>query len=998
MYGMKKRKLKPEGASILNKILLPMVIVSIVQSVLFIGFFTFGGISHTLDVNAYEVFSQRVSSRNRELAVKVDNWTDINLAVNNISKKFQDFIAAESITEQQFNADSELKKAFLSSISRELISVLRQNKVNGVFLILTDGVNSEGGTKYGIDIMDYDQDANEPDGKDLLIERGPVTVSKEMGYSFSSWWEALYDFDKIGDGRFYSKPLSAAYENPDVSFESLGYWGAPHRLSKDSSDLISYSVPVRSQSGDPIAVFGVEVTLSYLKSLLPGSELDSGGAGSYTLAVLQEDCSYLPVIYDESSYLRIFGKHKGSLKLKKEEEKLSIFNISGENGKVVSCVKPVNGGSDILPYDPYEPVLIGSVKADSLLTFSNDVKLSIFLIVGITFLMSITCVYILSRRFSRPIKLLAERVRRIRPSNNVNLGRVNIKEIDRLIVSIEQLNKNAKEYGNRISEIIKMSGMPIGTFEIHKQTGNIFFSDEFREVAEKCLFSAGIIDFSKREENDKKLSKFIDSVNMDIGTVIYHFPNVGGSEKWLSVRISEGTEKTFGIVVDITAERLEKRKIEYERDHDMLTDLLNRRALHKDLNVLFSHPGSLGTAAMIMMDVDNLKYVNDNYGHDYGDAYLKGVAAVLKRHATESTRISRISGDEFIFFVYNTSREETLEIIEGIKQELKVSYIDLPDNQTYRIRLSGGIAWYPEDSDDVYQLIKYADFAMFQIKKSIKGEFYQFDRKSYEKNSYLIELGDEINRLIENGQIEYYLQPVIDIEEEKIHAYESLMRPQSSAVKTPLELLTLARSQGRLYQVELLTWKESLDKFRLYKDSAMKGRKLFINTISSQPLNGFDYDDIYRKYKDLLPDTVIEITEEDKSDNIKTSPLLKRIHMWGSEVAIDDFGSGYNGQALLLDIKADYVKIDMNMIRNIECDPDRQSVVRSLVEYSSQRNIKIIAEGVETVDELSFLVSEGIRYIQGFLLGRPAPEPGELTQQQLEIIAKCKSERGKKRR
>lgn len=86
------------------------------------------------------------------------------------------------------------------------------------------------------------------------------------------------------------------------------------------------------------------------------------------------------------------------------------------------------------------------------------------------------------------------------------------------------------------------------------------------------------------------------------------------------------------------------------------------------------------------------------------------------------------------------------------------------------------------------------------------------------------------------------------------------------------------------------------------------------------------------------------------------------------------------------------------MIRNIECDPDRQSVVRSLVEYSSQRNIKIIAEGVETVDELSFLVSEGIRYIQGFLLGRPAPEPGELTQQQLEIIAKCKSERGKKRR
>lgn len=993
---MKRVRTETRRNSILTRIFLPMAIVIAIQSVLFLSIFYLGGVSDTLDSNAYEVLSERVESRRKGLENTLTKWINLSSSVDTLSSAYQDYLTENWLTPELFNGSPEHKKAFLDKSSEELIRLLRQNGVNGVFLILTDGdtiTEEESSQRYGLGIRDMDQDAGARNNKDLLLERAPVTVARDLGFSLTSWWDAFYDFSAVDHKEFFTKPAIAAQENPDVSYKSLGYWCAPHRLAQEDTSVVSYSIPLRDARGELFAVLGTEVTTAYIESLLPGSELDDTGNGAYMVATRNEAGAYSPLVCNEYNYIKLFGNQQGPAFYEEIKENWSVYRMEDQERDLISCIgqlKLYDAGS---PFREDMVFLVGSVSSEALLDFSDRVRTSIFLAVGISFLIGVMGITVVSRRFSRPIMLLSDRVKRLKPSNNFNLGRVNIMEIDNLIDSIEQLNKNAKEYENKISEIIQMSDLPIGTFEVNLETGMVFVSEEFYKVAGSSILGDGIANMTDGEKMRSyfdKLSPFISSEDPEKMTVVYQFPGAMGGDKWVTVKLSRHGEKFLGLVMDTTAEHREKQKIEYERDHDILTNLLNRRAFHKRLNLLFRKPEGLGVAAMLMMDVDNLKYVNDTYGHDYGDMYLRGTASVLRNHAGENSVLSRVSGDEFMLFLYATTEKKVMEAVNGIREELKESYITLSDGNAYRIRLSGGIAWYPKDSRDCNELIRYADYAMFQIKKNIKGEFLQFDRELYEKNSYLVESGDEVIRLIENDQIEYYLQPIVDVAEGRTIAYEALMRPQSSTVKTPLELLALARTQGRLYQIERFTWLEGLRKFSEYADTLMKDKKLFLNTIPNQVLSDFDYDEIYAKYGYLLSRVVVELTEEDKPEDIQSSPLIRKVCRWGTGIAIDDYGSGYNGQSLLLDIKADYVKIDGSLIRNIERDQDRQEVVRGLVAYAADRQISIIAEGVETAEELACVMKIGIRYVQGFLLGRPAAEPPLLRERELEVIRKCR--------
>lgn len=216
---------------------------------------------------------------------------------------------------------------------------------------------------------------------------------------------------------------------------------------------------------------------------------------------------------------------------------------------------------------------------------------------------------------------------------------------------------------------------------------------------------------------------------------VFAIPQPDGSTHYITLRITHimgESASEVGLAEDMTTTVLEQQRIEHERDYDTLTGLYRRRAFDRACEALFQQPEKLGCAALLMMDLDNLKQINDTYGHDWGDQYIRQTGQCFAANTPANTICSRLSGDEFLIFFYGYQDQAQLRAqLELLSAALQRSVSILPNGKQLHISISGGIAWYPTDGHDLLTLKKYADFAMYQVKHSHKGRMCDFDIGSY---------------------------------------------------------------------------------------------------------------------------------------------------------------------------------------------------------------------------------------------------------------------------
>ena len=436
------------------------------------------------------------------------------------------------------------------------------------------------------------------------------------------------------------------------------------------------------------------------------------------------------------------------------------------------------------------------------------------------------------------------------------------------------------------------------------------------------------------------------------------------------------------------AEALERRRIEHERDYDILTGLYNRQAFRRACEELFACPEKLGHAALVMTDLDNLKQINDTYGHDWGDQYLRQTGRCLAQSVPRGTLCARLSGDEFLLFFYGyRSRGEIRRKLEELREALHASTSTLPNGSELHISISAGVAWYPKDSTDYNTLKKYADFAMYQVKHSEKGEMREFDVGMYNQEAYALQTRNEFEEMLRQEAVDYYFQPIFSARSGRVVAYEALMRPRMPTLRSPLAVLKLARELGRLYDVERLTVFKASETFQdlrrkgLIREDAL----LFVNSIANVSLNDADVREYNRLYGDLLPDFVVEITEEEEL-NLKELERKRYVPGASGTVALDDYGSGYSNGNSLLTIEPRYVKVDISIIRNIDTNADKQQFLTGLVTYAKPRSIQVLAEGVETMAELQKVLELGVDLLQGYGCARPAPVPGPIAPEAMDVL------------
>lgn len=403
---------------------------------------------------------------------------------------------------------------------------------------------------------------------------------------------------------------------------------------------------------------------------------------------------------------------------------------------------------------------------------------------------------------------------------------------------------------------------------------------------------------------------------------------------------------------------------------DELTGLQNRNGYKEHIEKLIrDEPDKYG--ALIFCDIDNLKFVNDCYGHNNGDRYIQSVADSLKGFSKYNSVLARPSGDEFVIYIhgFNNKEEVQMAVESGIK-EARNSYFMTTLHVEEKVRFSTGGSIYPTDSTNVEELLKYSDYAMFKMKKSSKGELAFYDKNTFDKSTYLISNRGYLDEFLEKELVDFAMQPIVDTKTFEIYGYEALMRPQLDIIGTPYLILQLAKEESKLDKLERLVLKKVLEKINSNID-ILGNYKIFINSISSQVLEPWELEEYIKQYPYLFKNIVFEVTEQEYADEKFLKRKAEVLRKYGALIALDDYGSGYSNELSLLSQSYDIIKIDMKLIRSIDTDVKRQELVASILKVSKINNYKVVAEGVETIEEVKTLKALGVHYLQGYFFGKP---------------------------
>ena len=437
-----------------------------------------------------------------------------------------------------------------------------------------------------------------------------------------------------------------------------------------------------------------------------------------------------------------------------------------------------------------------------------------------------------------------------------------------------------------------------------------------------------------------------------------------------------------------SVKQLEQQRIEHERDYDLLTGLMNRRAFYREASRVLNS-SEAKNAAIVMFDLDNLKHLNDTYGHDWGDKYIYQAGRCFEEGLDSSGLVARMSGDEFMVLLYGFDDPADAEAsIEKLHQAVSGAHIPLPDGKEHRTSASGGVAMYPQDGRDLIELMKLADFAMYQAKLAGKDRIAFFDIATYQEQDTVRRAMDELNALFADTKLaEYHFQPIYSLRSGAVFAYEALMRVTMNSLRCPEDVITLARQESRLAEVENMTWARTFESYRalLNRDVINAQAYLFVNSFANIAIDASELAQLAEEYPQVVSRLVVEITEaENMSED--AMDVKRSIPGFSGLFALDDYGSGYNSEIMLLDLKPAFVKVDITIVRDIDTSIDKQRIVSNLVAYAHERGMMIVAEGVETAAELEMVISLDVDLAQGFFLARPARTPGQINEEALELI------------
>ena len=438
-----------------------------------------------------------------------------------------------------------------------------------------------------------------------------------------------------------------------------------------------------------------------------------------------------------------------------------------------------------------------------------------------------------------------------------------------------------------------------------------------------------------------------------------------------------------GVASDVTKTRLSEEKVVHLACYDALTGLPNRRSfIHEVDRALERSLRNRTPFAVFFIDLDRFKNINDSLGHAAGDALLKVIAERLTKLLRNTDMVARLGGDEFVVLLENCI-DTTLLANIATRALAAINETLCIENCCFQVSGSIGISIYPDDCQDAATMLKHADAAMYLAKSKGKNNFQFYTTELAARAEQQFSLESELRLAIERNEFQLLYQPKIYIASGKMVGVEALIRwkhPKRGVIATG-EFIGLAEESGLISPIGQWVIKDACRQVREWRRNGLQSPRCAVNlSVRQFNVDGLVEDIVqaltsYQLQADALE---LEITESLLMANPERAlNILLQLHRLGVHIAIDDFGTGYSSLAYLKRFPAQTLKIDRSFIKDLPDDQDDATITKALVAMAHSMGIEVVAEGVETEAQLSFLRDIGCDEVQGYYLGRPMP-PDEI--------------------
>ena len=461
------------------------------------------------------------------------------------------------------------------------------------------------------------------------------------------------------------------------------------------------------------------------------------------------------------------------------------------------------------------------------------------------------------------------------------------------------------------------------------------------------------------------------------------------------------TPMMTAVLTDITVRKRYEEQLVYMANHDTLTNLPNRSMLESSLSkALDKHKEASstrhGATAVLFIDLDRFKVINDSLGHDVGDLLLKAVAGRLQKVIGRQEIVGRLGGDEFLIIIPDLKETQDAAILSQAVLDALAPAFDIKGRVLF-VSPSIGIALYPSDGEDFPALMRNADTAMYSAKSGGGGTYHFFTKTMNESAMARLVIENDLREALAQNQFELHYQPKVDLRTNRISGLEALIRwkQPGRGYISPMQFIPVAEETGLIGKIGEWVIGEVCRQIAEWDAQSVPPLPIAINLSPRQLIEGRITETISR----ILTDTgtpaariVLEVTETVMMQEIKKSAaILEELRHLGLQIAVDDFGTGYSSLAYLKRLPINSIKIDRSFVRDVTIDTDDAAITRTIIVMGHNLGLKVIAEGVETKEQMAFLRESECDEVQGFLIATPQP-PQEIVKHILRLSANAETE------
>lgn len=451
--------------------------------------------------------------------------------------------------------------------------------------------------------------------------------------------------------------------------------------------------------------------------------------------------------------------------------------------------------------------------------------------------------------------------------------------------------------------------------------------------------------------------------------------------------VESATEVIYTVGIDVTESQLaenvlreHKSHLNYAIFHDPLTGLANRSLFYDRITKSISRAKrNKSSLALMLLDLDRFKNINDSLGHDAGDTYLKEVSRRLQDELRNTDTVARLGGDEFVVVLENVTNSDVIEqiatkLLNGLAQPVTIQGHEITCTSSI------GISVFPNDGDSIDQMLKHADTAMYRAKAAGKNrlQFYKSAMSDSAVNYLLLE--NDLRRALDQRDLCLFYQPQVDLNSGQIIGLEALVRWQHKdrGLVSPVHFIPLAEETGLIEPLGEWVLEHACERFQHWLDQGVDFGKIAVNLSTRQ----FRQERFENTVARILAKTglaarylELEITESSAMENAAaTINMLKCLSGMGLSLAIDDFGTGYSSLAYLQRFPIQKLKIDRSFINDVDRDNQEASIAKSIIDLAHNMSLQVIAEGVERVSQSHWLFSRGCDQVQGYYYSKPLSE------------------------